>query len=191
LTGAEPTYNPNKFNADQSVRHSHNCHAYAMDFIDPEKVRKCREEGNCRFTGPGFKEGHPGFNGKMGKTCGDVTARTMSDVKSGYATNFPSRCEPGFSKIAVVVDEKNDFHYYRQDNNEWWSHKPGARSVTNLDATGARIWNPKLASRYYPKESPNDTGLNYEDFCTFMCVPRDGSIKLAGGRRKKTRRVRK
>ncbi len=182
-TKAEPNYNPDKYNQDQAIRHSHNCHAYAMDFIDPQKVRKCREQNVCQFPQPGFMAGHPGFKGQAGKTCGDVLARTMSDIPRAYATNFIQPCEPGFSKIAVVVDEENDFHYYRQDSNGWWSHKPGARHVTNKDATGARIWRPDLASRYYPRETPNDSGLNYASFCSYMCVPRDGSIKIGGRRR--------
>jgi hypothetical protein len=184
-TGAEPDFDPDKYNKDQAIRHSHNCHAYAMDFINPERVQKCREQNDCRFTQPGFKAGHNSFRGQSGKSCGDIIGRTMSDIPRAYAIDFSKPCEPGYSKIAAVVDEKNDFHYYRQDSNGWWSHKPGARHVTNKDAMGARIWRPDLASRYYPKESPNDTGLNYASSCPYMCVPRDGSIKI-GGRRRRT-----
>ena len=187
MTGAETPYDPDKFNKDQAVRHSHNCHAYAMDFIDPAKVRKCREQNVCQFPQPGFMAGHNSFKSQDGKSCSDVLARTMSDIPRAYATNFIQPCEPGFGKIAVVVDEKNDFHYYRQDKNGWWSHKPGARHVTNKDATGARIWRPDLASRYYPKESPNDSGLNYASFCSYMCVPRDNSIKIGGAVRSRGR----
>lgn len=191
LTGAEPVFKPMEYNGDQAIQYSHNCFAYAMNVRDPVKTKECREKNNCRFHVPGKTKNHPDFSGQLGKTCGDVIGRTMADVPRAYLTNFPTRCEPGFSKIGVVVDEENDLHYYRQDNNQWWSHKPGGRKVTNLDAAGARIWRPDLASRYYPRESPNDTGLNYNSFCSYMCVPRDGSIKIGGKRARKTRRGRK
>jgi hypothetical protein len=95
---------------------------------------------------------------------------------------------PTHSKIAVVVDEKNDFHYYRQDSNGWWSHKPGAQHVTDKDSYGAKIYNPQLASRCYPKEptenDPKNNGLNYDSFCSFMCIPRDQEIIISGGGKK-------
>ncbi len=189
LTGAEPEYRPEDYNGDKAIQHSHNCYAYSLNVRDAEKIKECREKGNCRFHVPGKKQGnHPDFRGQMGKTCGDVMGRTMVDLPGSSLTNFQSRCKPGFSKIAVVVDKKRDLHYYRQDKNGWWSHKPGGTAVTNLDAAGAHIYRPDLASRYYPKESAEDTGLNYSSFCSYMCVPRDGSIKIGGYRTRKTQK---
>jgi hypothetical protein len=191
LSGAEPEFNPEVYNGDKSVQHSHNCFAYAMNVQDEERIESCRNKNDCHFHVPGKKKGHPEFSGKLGKTCGDVIGRTMADVKQGYLIDFPSQCKPGFSKIGVVVDEENDLHYYRQDKDGWWSHKPGGREVTNKDAAGARIYRPDLASRYYPGEYEGDTGLNYDSFCSYMCVPREkGAIRIAGGKRQRTRRRR-
>lgn len=190
LSGSEPKYAPEEYNNDKAIQHSHNCFAYAMNVKDAKKIAECRQRNNCRFHVPGKTKGHPEFSEQLGKTCGDVIGRTMSDVTKGYMTDFESKCEPNMSKIAVVVDEENDLHYYRQDNNGWWSHKPGGRPVTNKDAVGAYIYNPKRASRYYPAEYEGDSGLNYDSFCSFMCVPRGkDTIKIAGGARKKTRRI--
>ena len=172
LTGWEPKYNPDLYNNDKSIQHSHNCFAYSMDVKDLKRIQSCREKKDCHFHVPGKTKGHPEFTGQMGKTCGDVIGRTMADVPTAYLTDFQRACEPGFSQIGVVVDEKNDLHYYRQDSNGWWSHKPGGREVTNVDAVGASIYRPDLASRNYPAESPGDTGLNYNSFCSYMCVPR-------------------
>lgn len=183
LTGWEPEYNPALYNNDKSIQHSHNCFAYSMDVKDLKRIQSCREKNDCHFHVPGKTKGHPEFSGQMGKSCGDVIGRTMADVPRAYLTDFQRACEPGFSKIGVVVDEKNDLHYYRQDNNGWWSHKPGGRPVTNVDAVGARIYRPDLASRNYPAESPGDTGLNYNSFCSYMCVPRnpkENPIQIAG-----------
>ena len=104
--------------------------------------------------------------------------------------HFEQKSKKNFSKIAVVVDEENDLHYYREDSNGKWSHKPGGREVTDKDAAGAIIHAPHRASRYYPKEDANNTGLNYSSFCSYMCVPRDEPLRIAGGSRR-TRRSRK
>lgn len=186
LSGYEPAYAPEEYNGDKAIQHSHNCFAYAMNVKDQEKIKKCREENECRFHSPGRQTGHsvetnPDSKGIQRKTCSIILGGTISDSK-GHLTTFDAKCKPGYSKVAVVVDAENDFHYYRQDNNGMWSHKPGGREVTNKDAVGALIYNPERASRYYPKENENDSGLNYRNFCSFMCVPRDNSIKI-GGRR--------
>lgn len=189
LTGAEPAYDPGAYNNDKAIRHSHNCYAYAMNVRDQAKIKECRDKGNCRFHVPGKEKGHPDFSGQMGKTCSDVIGRTMGSEPRGYLINFATPCKKGYSKIAAVVDRKRDLHYYRQDKGGYWSHKPGARAVTDKDAAGARIWDPQRASRFYPKESENDTGLNYDSFCSYMCVPRDKMPQIAGRRR--TRKIRR
>jgi len=185
LSSWEPKYEPEKYNGDKAIQHSHNCFAYAMNVRDIEKIKSCREKNDCHFHVPGKIKGHPEFSGKMGKTCGDVVGRTMADIPNGYLTDFQTKCDPGFSKVGIVVDKENDLHYYRQDNNGWWSHKPGARKVTNKDALGAPIYRPDLASRNYPSEYEGDSGLNYSSFCSYMCVPRDKPIQIAGRRKSK------
>ena len=154
-----------------------------MNVQDPEKIKACREQNDCRFPVPGKIKGHPEMRGDLGKRCPDIVGRTMADATNGYLINFQTKCKPGYSKIGVVVDEENDFHYYRQDSNGWWSHKPGGRPVINVDSTGARIYNPELAARYYPAENAADTELNYDSFCTYMCVPRVAPIKIGGVRK--------
>lgn len=182
VSGSEPVYNPDQYNNDKAIQHSHNCFAYAMGIMDISKIKKCREKGDCAFHSPGKKTGHPGFSGTLGKTCSDVISRTMADVGiESYVIDLMTPCKKGWSKIAVVVDKNKDFHYYLQNLDGSWSHKPGAREVTNKDAVGALIVNPQRASRYYPKENSSDTGLNYSDFCSFMCVPRTHPIVLMGG----------
>jgi hypothetical protein len=185
LTGSEPDFSPGDYNNDKAIQHSHNCFAYAMNVRDLEKIDECRKNNNCRFHVPGKKKGHPDFSGQMGKTCSDVLGRTMTDAPRGYLIDFATPCKKNFSKIAVVVDEENDLHYYREDSNGKWSHKPGGTKVTDKDAAGALIHAPHRASRYYPKEDANNTGLNYDSFCSYMCVPRDEPIKIAGGARRR------
>jgi hypothetical protein len=104
-------------------------------------------------------------------------------------TDYGSVCPTGTSKIALIIDESDDYHFIRQDSNGYWSHKPGARKVTKMDAAGHLIWNPKLANYNYTKDG-NST-LNYDIFCSYFCVPRGVPLYLkakGGGRSSKRRR---
>jgi hypothetical protein len=88
------------------------------------------------------------------------------------------------SKIALVVDKGEDYHFYRQDKDGMWSHKDGSNKVKRYDALKQPIANPELASRDYRWQGSD---LNYEDFCGFYCVPRDPNIRLGqGGARKES-----
>ena len=49
---------------------------------------------------------------------------------------------PGFYKIFLALDVGEDYHWWRQDNNKYWSHKPGSTNVINLDASGNKIIEP-------------------------------------------------
>jgi hypothetical protein len=201
LSGYEPPYEPEVWNTDKAIQYSHNCFAYASNYIDKAKVESCRNTIGCDvgFHVPGKDKGHPGFRQKEKRqhnymTCSDVVGRTLASL-GGVVVDFEAACPPMMSKIALVVDDKNDLHYYRQDANGWWSHKPGGRAVTDKDAAGVRIYCPERAVRTYPKENASDTGLDYRHFCCYMAIPRAGpgakAIQLAGRRPRKTRRLRK
>jgi hypothetical protein len=191
LSGCEPDYEPELYNNDKPTQHSHNCYAYALDVRDGERIERCRKQNSCGFPQPGRKTSHPEFSELMGKLCSDVVARTMADLPGAYVLPYSARPRKGFRKIGVVVDPLNDFHYYRQDSNGWWSHKPGGRQVTNHDAVGAKIWAPHLCSRFYPQETESDGGLFYSCFCVYLAIPCGNSIRIGGTRRigGRTRRI--
>lgn len=119
-----------------------------------------------------------------------MVARLVGDNPMLKVTNFPSKCPKGTSKIGLVVDADEDYHFYRQDSNSLWSHKPGGTAVTNKDADGNLIYDPKLANRNYTKDGST---LNYDVFCSYMCVPRDRPLylKIGGSRRRFLTRKRK
>ena len=190
LSGWEPDYSPQRYNNDKAIQYSHNCYAYSLRYLDNDKIKECREKDECHFHVPGKKgKSHPDFQGKLGKTCSDIATRTLSDIPNGYLTNFDTKCRPGMSKIFMLVDKDRDLHYGSQDSNGYWSHKPGGRKVTDRDSEGTRIYRPDLASWHYPKED-SDEGLSYK-FCSYMCVPRDGSIRIVGGTSRRARRARR
>ena len=51
-------------------------------------------------------------------------------------------------KIALVIRE-DDYHWYRQNKDGKWSHKPGEFPVTNLDDAEGLITDPRNAVSSY------------------------------------------
>lgn len=187
-SGSEPEYDPDVYNKDAAVRHSHNCYSYAMGVYNKKKIGECRKNNKCGFDQPGVKSG---FKGDIRKSCPEVTARTLGDVDDSYLATFEEKCKPGFSKAFILVDDKNDFHYGRQDKTRKddkykirWSHKSGARTVKDFDAAKAQIYTPHLANWNFKKEYEGNTDLNYRNFCSYMCVPRSKPVTLLGGKRR-------
>jgi len=188
LSGYEPDYNPDKYNKTRKMRESHNCFAYAFDHVEMPSELDCNEnECNVSFHQPGRKSGFPKWSEARGKRCPDIFARLRADAGKISSSSFTHKCPAGTSKIALVVapdtcnnggkkykscnsNKTGDYHFYRQDSNGWWSHKPGGTAVTNKDAEGRPIWNPELAARDY-RDKASDT-LNYKYFCNYMCIPR-------------------
>lgn len=175
LSGAEPKYEPELYNNHNGIKEAQNCFAYAFDYKHlPDNCTK----NSCpmSFIQPGLKSGYPKWSNVHGKRCPDLKARLFGDVPDIKETTFEDKCPAGYSKIALVVDEDEDYHFYRMDSNGDWSHKPGATDVTNKDATGRRIYDPKLASRKY-----SHTGLDYDGFCGYLCVPRNTELSFKRG----------
>jgi hypothetical protein len=115
-----------------------------------------------------------------------MMARILGDNPNIKMTTFEAKCPPRTSKIALVVDESDDYHFLRQDKGKFWSQKSGARPVTNLDASNHRIWDPALCDLNF---SNHEGVLNYDIFCGYMCVPRTQPLymRVGGGRANQTR----
>lgn len=180
LSGYEPDYNPSEYN-HKKTRKLHNCFAYAFDHIEIPKKNTSHE-----FHQPGRKSGFPKWDDVDGKRCPDLLSRIRADVPDTKLSSFTEKCPPNYSKIALVVDPDSDYHFYRQDSNELWSHKPGSTMVTNTDSNNIRIYDPSLAGRDYSTGgSPN-----YNQFCGFMCIPRNKkhTFKRGGKHRNKTKK---
>jgi hypothetical protein len=178
MSGYEPKFDPDLYNRHNGVKEAQNCFAYAFDYQHLPK--KCTKEScSIPFPQPGLKSGYPKWSKVKGKRCPDLTARLLGDIPDLKLTTFEKRCPAKYSKIGLVVDEDQDYHFYRQDSNGVWSHKPGSTDVTRIDGTGRPIYDPQLASRKYP------SGLHYDEFCGYLCVPRSRRLTFKrGGRRK-------
>jgi hypothetical protein len=182
LSGYETVYRPDQYNQFKGIKESHNCFAYAFDYLQLPESKDCTKD-SCPigYPQPGRASGYPKWSKVKGKRCPDLIGRLLGDVPGMTFSTFEGRCPKGMRKIAPVVDEDEDYHFYRQDSNGLWSHKPGATDVSRLDATKRLIYDPRLASRLYP-----GSGLHYDQFCGYMCVPSTKKHKLKRGGSKRS-----
>ena len=191
LTGSEPRYDPQRYNRLKGDRESHNCYAYAFDYLKRPKKGCSASACPIPYPQPGRASGYKKWSDVNGKRCPDLMARIMGDIKHiRIGASFEKPCPKGMRKIATVVDPNEDYHFYRQDASGMWSHKPGGQDVTNLDASGRPIYDPALAYRI-----SKDANLNYHQFCGYQCVPvtykgKKQTFRLErGGRRRMRRRT--
>jgi hypothetical protein len=187
----EPNYEPRRWNCPK-VKDTHNCFSYALNVIDEKQMKSCENGCTKPFPQPGAASGYKGFSERP-KTASNMMARVIGDNPGIRMSELEDRCPAGTSKIIMVADEDEDYHFIRQDSGGYWSHKSGARSVTNVDAGGHKIWNPLLADYNY--KNKKDGYLNYNIYCGALCVPRNkrlytrtGGSRSGGG--SATRRVR-
>jgi hypothetical protein len=185
LTGYEPTMGEQKYHKSIQMKDSHNCFAYAFDHVEMPDKKLCNDEGcDVPFHQPGRKSGYPKWSKVKGKRCPDLIGRLKGDIPNIQRTTFTRKCPKDSYKIALVIDPKKDYHFYRQDSNGMWSHKPGGTDVTRLDASKRPIYNPELADRDYRK----DANLNYSIFCSYLCAPKYKKTFKRGGGFRRTRR---
>lgn len=194
LSGYEPPYEPEKWNTYKEIRLSHNCFSYGMNTIDKNQIQNCLNDKECNtpYHQPGSISGWPKFNDLDPKTCPNMIGRIMGDDQGIIPSAFELPCPKDTSKIALIVDEDQDYHFLRQDKPKkgekigYFSQKSGSLPVTNLDAKGHRIFDVQLANHNF--HNYKNSELNYDRFCGYFCVPRNRKIYLKIGGRRITRR---
>jgi hypothetical protein len=166
--------NNTSYNENRYVRESHNCYSYFLNLKSNGAYELCKTELNnndyCKRSQPGYASGHPrlktdDFN------CPNIMKRTLDDNKYIFKIDKKKTCPTGYYKGALVVAPRRDYHYYRQNDDGSWLHKPGYKPVQHADSNGNIITDPETAARDYGGT------LNYTDFCGFLCVPRDPTKK--------------
>jgi len=161
LSGSELKYLPHLWNDQSNIRNSHNCDTYALGKIVPGLRSKAQ---------PGYASGYDHIEDSQYK-CSFFRDRLTKDAPGSYIEKFDNKCLPGFYKVFLALDVGNDYHWWRMDNDQTWSHKPGSTNVVNVDASGKKIHNPLIANRKYDS-------LNYSKPCFFACVYSDLSRSL-------------
>lgn len=155
-----------------------------MNALDGRRIEDCKVHGGEKCD-VGYHQ--PGATRKVNRRlrrqsygrCASLIKLIRQDVHQMRRIGYNRKCPAGYSKIALVIDPMDDYHFYRQDPNGYWSHKPGSQPVTRLDADGVLILDPKTANRDYKTTQNKD--LNYTLFCDFFCVPRRVRILLEKG----------
>lgn len=88
----------------------------------------------------------------------EIITRVLDDFEEFNNENLTNlvfkevgRYEPcttaGAYKVALVIAPNLDYHWYRQDSDGLWSHKPGTTPVTRLDNSNNLIIDPQTANR--------------------------------------------
>jgi hypothetical protein len=161
LSGSELDYNPHLWNNRNNIRTTHNCYTYALGKIVPELDSKAQ---------PGYASGYNHISNKN-FDCKSFRERLKRDAPTSYLENFDNSCLPGFYKVFLALDPMNDYHWWRQNSDQLWSHKPGSSEVTDLDADGNKIKNPLTSNRNFKHR-------NYHQPCFFACIYSDLSRSI-------------
>jgi hypothetical protein len=157
LSGSELLYEPHKWNDNYNIKSTHNCYTYALGKIRIGLDSKAQ---------PGYASGYNHIDDEKDYNCNEFFKRLKKDVPTTYLEKFDNACLPGFYKIFLALDPGNDYHWWRLNSDGFWSHKPGATEVTDVDASGKKIRNPLIANRKY-------SSLNYNKPCFFACIYSD------------------
>jgi hypothetical protein len=195
LSGYEPKYDTKLWNHPY-IEGSHNCYAYFLDDIVDATKEKCEEIclkshkkgcpkkiGKCRDLIPQPEDYHLlKRDGNLSKKirkyyCPTMEKKILSDNKMLNKVPFTKKCPKNHYKGAMVVDPNHTFHFYRQNPDGTWSHKPGTNPVTNLDQDNKKIYVPHFSNRDYSDGINNEDSINYTDFCGYYCIP---SKKFSG-----------
>lgn len=154
-----PDYDPASYYPPH-IRSTHNCYDYAINHLNPNQPKKSQ---------PGRLVLGNELNGNEVKSCEFIENRLKLDHPELIETTLTSDCPDDFYKIGLMVDPADDYHFIRQDNNGYWSHKPGNGLVTNRDFSGNVLLDPENADF-----NNRDAGLNYVDYCGYYCISENG-----------------
>lgn len=194
-TGNEPDYNPSSW-AHPYIQGSHNCYSYFLDDRSESIKDKCKEmclkkhKTGCpkKISECSNLKPQPGDFGmllnsgslkgkKRNYSCPLLEQKVMSDNPHISKTTLTNKCPSNYYKGAIVVDPNHTFHFYRQNKNSTWSHKPGTLPISEVDADNKYIYVPHYANRDYTKlKRKNENPINYTDFCGYYCIPNNNHI---------------
>ena len=153
-----PKFNPNAWNKkNNKIQEFNNCYSYAMHDLKLDQKKKQQPGSLCKTMKPLKKKFY---------SCQGLMKRVQCDYPDTILLNNDSEsCPCDYYKVALFLDKtgkKRDYHFYKQNKEGFWSHKPGKTKVTNLDADGKIIKNPINSNRKYKK-------YNYNEKCGILC----------------------
>lgn len=133
IGGSEWDYNPDLWNNRAGFN---NCYQYAV-------LKSCAIEEFYPLQ-PGDVSGFP-LTIISKETIIFSVKKDLGD--DFFETTKYAIPKDGFRKVALVINPDRDYHWYEQNSNGYWSHKPGIAEVTNLDESGNLISDPETCDR--------------------------------------------
>lgn len=173
-TGSPVAYEPERWN-DSDIVVGRNCYAYMLNnqcFPDDILIPEGASKYTNTFMQPGQSVIGTTINGVIIKEL-DYRDYTSDPTKllqyvaydaENYGFTFESigrdeTCLTGTYKVVLAIDVGEDYHWYRQNPDGTWSHKPGSWPVTDRDDSGNIIYDP-----YYMNRG------GYTSFIGYYCV---------------------
>ena len=171
-----PKYEPELWNSDIKTQNAHNCYSYALNLIHHDQADMCgrymkkTKDKYCKMFKPqpgrysGFLDE---YDTKHTYDCEKVHQRIIGDNPHIIKLEEGQDCPDGYYKMALTIKkDMSDYHFYRQDNNGYWSHKNGSNPAKNVDESNKLIKDPKDADRG-----------EYTIFCGYYMVPNKSEFK--------------
>ena len=125
------------------IQYQNNCYNYATNRVTNS------------FAQPGEAAGEMYTD----LNCKNVYAAAKKDLGLTPVEFFGYKDKDDETLIALVVAPDYDFHWYRRDDNNMWTHKNGSYSAKDYDESGEKISDPETADRG-----------RYTDFCGYFKV---------------------
>jgi hypothetical protein len=154
VSSFEPDFSPSLWNDGGRIQYSTNCYAYALNMREGFPQGEKPQPGD--LSGNRITELSADAIVEAATADAEATGRTFEPAPP----NEP--CSSGTYKVALVIAPNIDYHWYRQNPDGTWSHKPGHSKVKNTDSSGNIINDPRTADRSGPP--------NYKNFEGFYCV---------------------
>jgi hypothetical protein len=147
-SGTEPDWTPEKWYINEKYN---NCYSYALNDHDNKRQQKAIPGTSANFY-----------------TCSKLMEGLKHDYPKMYVSSFEAACENGYRKIYAATSDpddngNNDFHFWRQDADGFWSHKPGSDHPSRVDGNYEMIQNPDLSNRMFANRA-------YVNGCGFFCI---------------------
>ena len=148
LSGYEHAYDANLWSG--VVGRNNNCYAYALN----NQVYPGTNELWYKQQ-PGEYSGNEVYDFTNEAKMRAAVASDFAKYNEEFGTNLVFQpigkydvCPAGTYKVALVAYSNNwDYHWYRQDADGYWSHKPGTTALTRYDNSGNLIVDPETADR--------------------------------------------
>ena len=144
LSGYELDYNESLW--DDDVEGYNNCYAYALNNQTIPGTNSL-----WYMQQPGEYGNSMEYEYSNEEKMYNAVLKDFKEYNESFDTNLTftrigkyTKCPAGTYKVALVACSDNwDYHWYRQDSDGYWSHKPGRTPVRRYDAAGNLIVDPE------------------------------------------------